>query len=176
MLFILSAVLASIATANIYYEPLPQSLDFSEAEVERLKVDEGFRAQAYPDGSGESIGYGTFLPFTPADLNCFDGHEVNIVTTKQGDCLLRIRLTQYVNDLKVQWVPFDLQPQVVKDALSNMAYNLGAPKLLRFVTMLSLLAEHKYEEAADDALNTLWAHELSGRAHRLIAQIRSAGD
>ena len=160
------------------FEPTPVvAADFTDEAIEQLKEDEGFSAVVYEDEFGfRTIGHGTLLPFTDADLICFDGVAPDEVTTDEGDCLLRTRLTQYVDEFKAQWTPFVEQSQNIKDALSNMVYNLGVDGLLQFDTMLPLIAEHMYREAADDALNTLWARELSERAHRIIQQIRSEED
>ena len=157
-------------------------MDYSDSAISDLKQDEGFRAFKYQDIKGiYTVGHGTELPLTDVDLaSCFGGLSENTVlvgglTLIGADCLLRTRLTRYVNEFKAQWTSFVGQPQVVKDSLSNMVYNLGVHELLKFDTMLLFLSERKYIAAADDALKTAWARELPARAHRITERIRSVG-
>ena len=54
-----------------------------------------------------------------------------------------------------------------KDALYNMAFNLGIPKLLEFKKMWAALENHDYATAAKEALNSRWAKQVSSRAARI---------
>lgn len=59
-------------------------------------------------------------------------------------------------------------------ALANMCFNLGWPRLSGFKKMLSALAAHDYNEAADQALDSRWAQQVGARAVRVTELMRSA--
>lgn len=59
-----------------------------------------------------------------------------------------------------------------KDALYNMAFNLGIPKLLEFKKMWAALENHDYATAAKEALNSRWATQVRARAERIVTTLR----
>ncbi len=54
----------------------------------------------------------------------------------------------------------------------DMAF-MGLKKLLEFKNMLSYLAVHDYENAADEMLNSAWAQQVRNRAVELAASMRA---
>ncbi len=63
--------------------------------------------------------------------------------------------------------------KVRQDALLNMAFNLGVNGLLGFKNTLALLRMGRYEEAANEMLNSKWANQVGDRAKRLSQQMRT---
>ena len=59
-----------------------------------------------------------------------------------------------------------------QNALANMAFQLGLDRLLQFRKTLQLLQGGKWEAAADEALNSDWARQVTARAHRVTELIR----
>lgn len=57
----------------------------------------------------------------------------------------------------------DLDP-VRKDAMINMAFNLGLTRLRGFVYALKMMEEKEYEEASMEFLDSLWASQVGQRA------------
>jgi lysozyme len=55
-----------------------------------------------------------------------------------------------------------------------MAYNMGVKGLLKFTDMLTALYEHRYDDAAAAALDSVWARQVGDRATRIANLIRSA--
>ena len=58
-------------------------------------------------------------------------------------------------------------------ALSNMAFNMGVPRLLQFKNMLKALEEQRWEDAEKHALNSIWSSQVKGRAVRVARQLRT---
>lgn len=58
-------------------------------------------------------------------------------------------------------------------ALMNMAFNLGIPRLSKFVSMLPALQEGRWADAARHALNSLWASQVKKRAVRIAKQFET---
>lgn len=57
--------------------------------------------------------------------------------------------------------------------LTNMAFNLGMPRLRRFRRMLANIERGDYERAADEMLDSRWAQQVKGRATELARWMRS---
>lgn len=57
-------------------------------------------------------------------------------------------------------------------ALLNMAYQLGTSGLLAFTGMLSAMQASRFEEAADEAMDSRWAKQTPERAARISEMIR----
>ena len=146
--------------------------------VERLKLEEGLRLDAYRDSGGVlTIGYGFNLevPMDAVERGYLDGHDpTDGVTEEQAEWLLRHRAERAVEDFQRRWPPYADQPLTVRVALADMAYELGDTGLAAFHTMLRLLEQGDYTAAADDALQTLWAREVPNRARRVTDLFRSA--
>lgn len=57
--------------------------------------------------------------------------------------------------------------------LINMAFNMGVPRLLKFVRMLGAVKLGRYSEAAAEMLDSAWARQVGARAHRLATQMET---
>lgn len=134
-----------------------------ENVVETLKSDEGFRREAYQDHLGYlTIGYGRMI----------DAKMGGGITEEEAAYLLSNDVATVCRELDgcIPW--WRHLPAGVQEALANMAFQLGTPKLLRFSKMLAALEAHKFDAAADQALDSLWARQTPSRARRVAAQIR----
>ena len=136
----------------------------NEALAEDLKRDEGFVPHVYKDTQGhETIGYGRLV-----DPDLGGG-----ISKEEGEYLLN-------NDIEVKreevkrafptiWGKLD---SVRKKAFLNMAFNLGIPRLKKFNDMLNALREEDYDEAAEEALDSLWSRQVGARAQRVAKDLR----
>ena len=59
-----------------------------------------------------------------------------------------------------------------QNALANMAFQLGLDKLLKFKKTLDLLKVGRWDAAANEALDSDWAHQCPNRAKRVTDMIR----
>lgn len=59
-----------------------------------------------------------------------------------------------------------------QDALINMCFNLGLPRLLGFKKMIDALGRQDYTRAAIEALDSKWAQQVKGRAIDVASVIR----
>lgn len=59
-----------------------------------------------------------------------------------------------------------------KRALANMCFNLGLTRLRRFKKMLLALENGYYDQAADEALDSVWADQVGDRALRIAQAFR----
>jgi lysozyme len=65
-------------------------------------------------------------------------------------------------------------PAPVKEALANMAFQLGHRGVMNFKKMWQALRERDWGRAADEALDSRWAEQTPRRAQEVAQMIREA--
>jgi len=60
-----------------------------------------------------------------------------------------------------------------RDAMINLCFNLGLPRLKKFVKALAAMEAGNYEEAAVEFLDSRWAKQVGSRALEVAHMIRS---
>jgi len=68
---------------------------------------------------------------------------------------------------------FNQQPTEIKETLINMAFNLGGPRLNKFVKLRTALQQFNYQEAAKEMLDSRWAEQVGNRSSELADIVRS---
>ena len=71
-----------------------------------------------------------------------------------------------------QWF-YTLDP-VRRDALTNMAFNLGISRFRKFRKMITAIELDDYATAADEMLDSKWAQQVGKRA-KILAQMMRTG-
>jgi hypothetical protein len=54
-----------------------------------------------------------------------------------------------------------------------MAFNLGGPRLARFMNMKNMLSQGKWKEAAKEGRDSLWYRQVTNRAERLMKRLEN---
>ena len=130
-----------------------------------VKSDEGFSPGLYIDTLGfQTIGIGFCLdkihmPEEVADFWCgaiLDHLDQNMANTPED----------------ISRTYLELSPER-KAAILNMAYQMGISGVCKFQKMWAALAAGDYEEAAKEALDSVWAKQTKKRAKRVSEVIRS---
>jgi lysozyme len=133
--------------------------------IKDLMRDEDEVLHAYQDHLGFwTIGVGILI----------DKRKGGGITKEESDYLLTNRLSTKMAEMDKGMPWWRQHPESVQRALLNMAYQMGVAGLLEFKTTLGLIQAKKYNEAADNALRSLWARQTPDRAKRVAALIRSA--
>ena len=88
--------------------------------------------------------------------------------------MLNNDITDVYRDLRKALPWYDKAPERVQRGLCNMCFQMGLSGLLRFKNTLKLLEQKRYEEAADEALNSTWAKQTPERAKRVTDLFRNA--
>ena len=126
----------------------------------QLQRDEGLRLHAYKDSVGVlTIGYGHNLEahgITEAVASAILAEDID---RARADVLTRIPVSMALDEIR-------------RDALINMAFNLGIVGLLRFTALLGALEQQDWPAAAQAMLDSKWARQVGERAHRLADQMR----
>jgi len=129
--------------------------------AEQLKVHEGLRLKPYKDTVGKwTIGIGRNL-------------EDKGITEQEALFMLNNDVDYFYDKIKKEINWFWALDDVRQNVLVNMAFNLGVSGLLTFKNTLSLISFNRYEEAAEEMLNSKWARQVGYRAQELAEQMRT---
>ena len=124
--------------------------------IHDIKTSEGFRGMPYKDHLGfDTIGYGTKLP----------------IDEEEGEMLLRHRMGKSINELRRLRPEYNSLPDVARDIIDEMIYQLGAAGVGNFSNMWLALREGNYMRAAAEMLDSLWAKQTPSRAKRLAKRM-----
>lgn len=130
-----------------------------------LYRDEGVRFDAYLDSEGIlTIGVGHNCEAVPVVGVSKPGDRISEEMVSQ---LLDADLANTEKDLDrflPWWRGLDDARQNV---LMNMGFNLGVPRLAKFVKTLDAIQKKDYAKAADEMLESKWAAQVGHRAIRL---------
>ena len=130
--------------------------------IDQIKKHEGFKPTVYEDTEGyDTIGYG----FAIKDLYLSKGIAELILREKLNNLTLTI-------GKKFEW--FDDSPDQVKDAVTNMCYQMGVSGFSKFKKTIYYLETEQYEEASTECLDSLWAKQTPNRAKEVSEAISSA--
>lgn len=118
-----------------------------------VKMNEGFSPTMYKDTEGIwTIGIG---------FNLEEGFTME-------ECMLILdhRLRNLVDNVARAIPSYNRLDSVRKIVLVDMAYNLGIRGLLKFRKMLAAVQRRDFEDAAKELLDSRYAAQVGGRAHR----------
>lgn len=128
--------------------------------VESIVRHEGFRSVPYPD------------PIHGWKRPTF-GHGITYITEDESLYIVRKRVRHIAEQLQ-QALPFWTRlPDEVKDVLIEMAYQMGVGGVLRFRKTLDALEHGDYAKAAEEMLDSKWAHQTPKRALELAERVRN---
>ena len=129
--------------------------------AEQLKVHEGLRLKPYKDTVGKwTIGIGRNL-------------EDKGIAEQEALFMLNNDVDYFHDKIKKEINWFWALDDVRQNVLVNMAFNLGVSGLLTFKNTLRLISFNRYEEAAEEMLNSKWARQVGYRAEELAEQMRT---
>jgi len=131
--------------------------------LQRLLIrHEGYESKPYDDGLGNlTIGVGRNL----SDLGLSRDEVLYLLDNDLKRCDRELKYN-------FKWYP-DLCP-VRQDAMVNLCFNLGLPRLKTFKKALAAMAEEKFETAADEFLDSKWARQVGPtRSGEIASMIRT---
>jgi lysozyme len=130
--------------------------------TEQLKRHEGFVPHAYQDHLGFwTIGYGRLI----------DKSRNGGITQDEADMLLRADVARVITELHARLSFYERLPDRKKQALANMAFQLGINGLLNFRRMLSAIKDGDWTRARIEALDSRWASQTPARAREIANMI-----
>jgi len=132
--------------------------------IEQLKRHEGVKTHAYKDHLGYiTVGVGRCLE---------DGIGVGL-SEDEIDYLLLNDIKRCSLELNTEFDWFSGLDAVRKDAMINLCFNVGLPRLKGFVKALAAMEVQDYGTAADEFFDSRWATQVGNRAVEVCAMIRT---
>mgnify|MGYP001601436205 CR=1 FL=1 len=129
--------------------------------IDRLIEHESLRLKPYTDTAGRlTIGIGRNLTdrgITELEARYLAGNDIGIAEVDL--------------DRNVPW--WRTLNESRQEVLTEMCYNLGWPKLSRFVLFLEAAEVGDFQTAAAEMLESLWAHQVGNRAVTLADAMRA---
>lgn len=124
-----------------------------------IKSHEGYKRHIYQCTAGKyTVGIGRNLD------------DVGI-SFEEAEFMLANDIDRCVNLLSnFEW--YVNQPENVRNALINMCFNLGLPRLLGFKRMIEALKKKDYTKASIEALDSRWSKQVGQRAKDVALMIR----
>ena len=137
---------------------------------EQLKIDEGCVYKIYTD----HLGYPTFgIGHLIIESDPENGQAVGTpVSNDRVDAAFGGDVEVVLSECKVLYPDFEDLPEEAQQIIANMMFNLGRPRLSKFVGMKRGVDEKDWNSAADEMVDSRWYRQVGARAERLVNRMR----
>ena len=137
---------------------------------EQLKIDEGCVYEIYNDHLGyPTFGIGHLVRESDPENGSPLGTEISEDRVNEAfDADIEIVLS----DCNILYPDFGDLPEEAQQIIANMMFNLGRPRLSKFVGMKRGVDEKDWNSAADEMVDSRWYRQVGARAERLVNRMR----
>ena len=138
---------------------------------EELKIDEGCKYEIYLDHLGlPTFGIGHLV----LDSDMEHGQEVGTPVSEDrvNECFAKDVETVLSESLQL-YPNFEVLPEEAQLIIANMMFNMGRPRLSKFKGMKAAVDAGDYHRAAVEMVDSRWYQQVTNRADRLVARMRS---
>jgi len=140
---------------------------------EQLKIDEGVIYEIYLDHLGyPTFGIGHLITSKDEEFGKPVGTPVSKERVQEAfeqDLRASIRECHALFEEGV----FKGLPAEAQEILVNMMFNLGRPRLSRFVRFRAALEERDWLKASEEMKDSRWYHQVGNRSIRLVNRMRN---
>jgi len=143
--------------------------------IEQLKIDEGFSSVVYKCPAGaNTIGYGYNLDSNSLHLSSLEINHAfrNGMGEVEAERILLLMVKKTVEELQRIFSNWNAISKTRQDALTNMCFNLGVTRFLKFKKMIILVEDNDFVAASKEGLNSLWAKQLPARSKRVMELLK----
>jgi|TARA_B110000211_G_scaffold234300_1_gene303397 lysozyme len=140
---------------------------------EELKEDEGCKYEVYLDHLGlPTHGIGHLITEWDEEYEKPVGTPVS--EERVNNCFQSdVHVT--INECKKLYDTFDDLPEEVQLILCNMMFNMGRPRLSKFLKLNDAIANENWLEASIQMEDSRWHKQVTNRANRLIKRMEAIG-
>ena len=140
---------------------------------EELKEDEGCKYEVYLDHLGlPTHGIGHLITEWDEEY----GKEVGTpVSEERVNNCFQTDVHGTIEECKKLFDKFDDLPEEVQLILCNMMFNMGRPRLSKFVKFRAAIDEEDWLECATQMEDSRWHKQVTNRANRLIKRMEDLG-
>ena len=137
---------------------------------EQLKIDEGCVYEIYND----HLGYPTFgIGHLVRESDPENGSPVGTkVSEDRVADAFDDDIGIVLSDCNKLYPDFEDLPEEAQQIIANMMFNLGRPRLSKFVGMKRGVDAKDWDSAADEMVDSRWYRQVGARADRLVNRMR----
>jgi len=137
---------------------------------EQLKIDEGCVYEIYNDHLGfATFGIGHLVRESDPENGSPVGTKVSedrVADAFDDDIGI------VLSDCNKLYPDFEDLPEEAQQIIANMMFNLGRPRLSKFVGMKRGVDAKDWNNAADEMVDSRWYRQVGARADRLVNRMR----
>jgi len=138
---------------------------------EELKIDEGVKYEIYLDHlSLPTCGVGHLIKETDPEYGLDVGTEISEERVNElfdEDIKVTLQECTYLYD------DFYDLPEEAQLIIANMMFNLGRPRLSRFLKMKKHVDNRDFVSASEEMKNSKWYRQVTNRADRLVERMKA---
>ena len=136
---------------------------------EELAEDEGCKYEIYND----HLGYATFgIGHLVTDSDLEYGQEIGTEVSKERvDECFKADIEITIDDGNILYSNFNDIPEEAQLILANMMFNLGRPRLSKFLKLKAAVDDEDWMEASVQMMDSKWAKQVPNRAKRLCERM-----
>ena len=132
---------------------------------EELKIDEGVKYEIYLDHlSLPTCGVGHLIKDTDPESGLPVGTKIEEERVNE---LFDEDIQVTIQECKYLYNDFDDLPEEAQRIIANMMFNLGRPRLSRFLKMKQHVDNRAFVSASEEMKNSKWYRQVTNRAQRL---------
>ena len=132
---------------------------------EELKIDEGVKYEIYLDHlSLPTCGVGHLIKDTDPESGLPVGTKIEEERVNE---LFDEDIQDTIQECKYLYNDFDDLPEEAQRIIANMMFNLGRPRLSRFLKMKQHVDNRDFASASLEMKNSKWYRQVPNRAQRL---------
>ena len=138
---------------------------------EELKVDEGCKYEIYLDHLGlPTFGIGHLVLSSDPEHGQPVGTPVS--EDRVNECFAK-DVETVLSECAQLYSNFEVLPEEAQLIIANMMFNMGRPRLSKFKGMKAAVDAGDYHRAAVEMVDSRWYQQVTNRADRLVARMRS---
>jgi|TARA_R100000030_G_scaffold49278_1_gene37235 lysozyme len=143
-------------------------MDLDKLQKE-LAEDEGCKYEIYND----HLGYATFgIGHLVTDSDLEYGQEIGTEVSKERvDECFKADIEITIKDCNILYSNFNDIPEEAQLILANMMFNLGRPRLSKFLKLKAAVDDEDWMEASVQMMDSKWAKQVPNRAKRLCERM-----
>jgi lysozyme len=132
---------------------------------EELKIDEGVKYEIYLDHlSLPTCGVGHLIKDTDPESGLPVGTKIEEERVNE---LFDEDIQVTLQECKYLYNDFDDLPEEAQRIIANMMFNLGRPRLSRFLKMKQHVDNRDFVSASEEMKDSKWYRQVTNRAQRL---------
>ena len=138
---------------------------------EELKIDEGVKYEIYLDHlSLPTLGVGHLIKDTDPENGLPVGTKIEEERVNE---LFDEDIQVTIQECKYLYNDFDDLPEEAQRIIANMMFNLGRPRLSRFLKMKQHVDNRDFVSASEEMKNSKWYRQVTNRAQRLVDRMQN---